>query len=71
MGIDHPMHLGHFNYLIQLKETIPKIKVNCLLLKILDFKNSLDNLQPYMPEGPVSEEIKNFVKLIGQKKSLE
>ena len=67
VGIYHPQQEGFFDHMIRPEKPILMIKRNCLLLDYLGISYTENDLTPYMPEGPVSDEIQQFTKSIKDK----
>ena len=67
VGIYHPQQEGFFDYMIRPDKPLLMIKRNCLLLDYLGISYAEKDLLPYMPEGPVSDEIQNFTETIKNK----
>jgi ADP-heptose:LPS heptosyltransferase len=67
VGIYHPQQEGFFDYMIRPDKPLLMIKRNCLLLDYLGISYAEKDLMPYMPEGPVSEEILQFGETIKNK----
>jgi len=61
LGIYHPGHTGFFHHMIELADTAPTIEKNIALLPYLGVSTDNIQLRPYLPEGPVSKEVKQFV----------
>jgi heptosyltransferase-3 len=60
IGIDHPLHYGYFHHLIHLDDELAMAEKNCAILDLLGIKSWKEEIHPYFPAGPVSEEIKKF-----------
>jgi heptosyltransferase-3 len=61
VGIAHPLHRQFYHKLLPVEAKWSKMQINCALLAHLKIDKPYDNtIRPYMPPGPVSEEIKQF-----------
>jgi heptosyltransferase-3 len=62
IGIDHPLHHKFYHRLLPAEANWSKLHINCALLSFLKIQlPAAAKLRPYLPSGPVSEEIKQFV----------
>ena len=64
VGIFHERHKGFFNHMFELDDALPTVEKNTELLKYLGIKITAVDLRPYLPEGPVSPDIREFVREI-------
>jgi ADP-heptose:LPS heptosyltransferase len=62
VGIYHKRHNGFFHHLLRLEDAIPTIEKNTAILSYLGYKVNKQDLKPYLPEGEVSDKIRNFIK---------
>jgi ADP-heptose:LPS heptosyltransferase len=62
VGLDHPYHRGYFNQMIPTENAQSAFEKNCLLLDYLNIKVASPDIKPYLPSGPISMEIQDFVK---------
>ena len=67
VGVDHPLHRGFFNHLVNLNFHQHVIEKNCSLLDYLGIEYSKGDCRPYLPGESVSEEVKAFVSEISGK----
>lgn len=67
VGIFHARHQGFFNHMFELDDALPTVEKNTELLKYLGIKMTAADRRPYLPEGPVSPEIREFVRDISGK----
>ncbi len=61
VGISHPEHLGFFHHTFYIPEKPQKtVSTYFTLLDYLKIPYSEEDQRPYLPSGPVSEDIRNF-----------
>jgi heptosyltransferase-3 len=70
VGIDHPYHRGYFNHLIETENAQSAYEKNCLLLSYLNIKVVTKEIKPYLPSGPITREIQDFVNSFSEKKGV-
>jgi len=61
VGILHPWHRGFFHHMLPLADTMPTVEKNCALLPYLGISLEDKDMQPYLPPGPVNDNVKKFV----------
>lgn len=67
VGIFHERHEGFFHHMFQLNDALPTVEKNMALLDYLGVNIAEQDLRPYLPEGPVASEIKEFVHSLKDK----
>jgi len=62
IGFNHPGHHGFFDHLVDRPEQMPVWeKTAGLVMPLVADSNSTEGLGPYMPDGPISPEVSEFV----------
>ena len=62
IGFNHPGHHGFFDHLVDRPEQMPVWeKTAGLVTPLVADSNSTEGLGPYMPDGPISPEVSEFV----------
>jgi len=61
VGILHERHQGFFHHLFPLDDALPTVEKNMALLDYLGVKITDEDMRPYLPEGPIASEIKEFI----------
>ncbi|RNA64289.1 lipopolysaccharide heptosyltransferase family protein [Prosthecochloris sp. ZM_2] len=61
-GIDCEFHRGLYDYLVTIDYDSPIALKNCGLLALLGRPAESDDCRPYLPPGPVSDRISNFLE---------
>jgi heptosyltransferase III len=67
VGIFHERHEGFFHHMFQLDEVLPTVEKNMALLDYLGVNIREEDMRPYLPEGPVESEIKEFIQSLSGK----
>ena len=67
LGIYHERHLGFYHHMFDLDDALPTVEKNLELMNYLGVSVSGDDMRPYLPDGTVSSEIKEFIKSISGK----
>ena len=62
VGIFHERHQGFFHHQFPLDDELPTVEKNMALLDYLGVKITEEDMRPYLPEGPVDSEIREFVQ---------
>jgi heptosyltransferase-3 len=62
VGHYHPYHEGVFNHLIQMDSNAKMALKHCSLLSVLSLKVSEEETRPYLPPGPVSKKMADFIE---------
>jgi ADP-heptose:LPS heptosyltransferase len=69
VGISHPEHRGFFDFTIQIPEKPQKtVSTYFTLLEYLGIPYSEEDQRPYLPLGPVSDDIQSYAKKLEQSK---
>jgi ADP-heptose:LPS heptosyltransferase len=68
VGIYHERHTGFFHHMFDLDDTLPTVEKNLALMNYLGAPVSEADVRPYLPAGPVSSEIKEFIQTVSGKK---
>jgi ADP-heptose:LPS heptosyltransferase len=68
IGIYHRAHIGYFDYMHFFDDAAPTVEKNMVPLHFLDISFEKRDLRPYLPDGEISSNIKEFIeKLDGVK----
>jgi heptosyltransferase-3 len=62
IAIAHPLHRQFYHTQLPVKAEWSKLQINCALLSLLEIHADGNNLRPYLPQAPISEEIKRFAR---------
>jgi ADP-heptose:LPS heptosyltransferase len=60
VGISHPFHRGYFHHTLDFDYHRHVVEKNIALLDYLGIPYEEEDCRPYLPEGPLSEEFKDF-----------